>query len=51
MSTIKKKITKHDETILLPKSKLNTIKILISMALIDSVISHDGFVLINNELK
>ena len=33
------------------KSKLNSIEVLISKALIDSVISHDEFVLINNVLK
>ena len=37
--------------ILLAKSKLNSIEILISKALIDSVISHDEFVSINNVLK
>ena len=36
---------------LLAKSKLNSIEVLISKALIDSVISHDEFVLINNVLK
>ena len=40
-----------DKTVLLAKSKLNTVEVLISMALIDSVISHDEFVLINNVLK
>ena len=32
---------------MLAKSKLNSIEVLISKALIDSVISHDEFVLIN----
>ena len=36
---------------MLAKSKLNIIEVLISKALIDSVISHDEFVLINNVLK
>ena len=36
---------------MLAKSKLNSIEVLISMALIDSVISHDEFVLTNNVLK
>ena len=36
---------------MLAKSKLNSIEVLISKALIDSVISHDEFVLINNVLK
>ena len=42
---------KHDIIVLLAKSKLNSIEVLISKTLIDSVISHDGFVLINNVLK
>ena len=50
-SLIKKKKMKHDKTVLLAKSKLNNIKVLISKALIDSNISHDEFVLINNVLK
>ena len=33
------------------KSKLNSIEVQISEALINSVISHDKFVLINNVLK
>ena len=36
---------------MLAKSKLNNIEILISKALIDSDISHDEFILINNALK
>ena len=36
---------------MLAKSKLNRIEVLISKALIDSVIIHDEFVLINNALK
>ena len=35
----------------LAKSKLISIEVLISKALIESVISHDNFVLINNVLK
>ena len=38
----------HDKIVLLTKSKLNGIEVLISKPLIDSVISHDEFVLINN---
>ena len=49
-SIIKKKKKKHDKIILLGKSKLNKIEVLISKALVDSVISHDELVLIN-ELK
>ena len=41
----------HDETVLLTKSKLNSIEVLIYKALIDSNISHDKFILINNVLK
>ena len=48
---IKKKKKKHDKIVLLGKYKLNSIEVLISEALIDSVISHDEFVLINNVLK
>ena len=36
---------------MLTKSKLNSIEVLISKALVDSNISHDEFVLINNALK
>ena len=50
-SIIKKKKNKLDKIVLLPKSKLNSIKVLISKALIDSVISHDEYALINNVLK
>ena len=42
---------KHDQIISLVKSKLNCMKVLISKALIDSNISHEGFLLINNVLK
>ena len=42
---------KHDQIISLVKSKLNCMKILLSKALIDSNISHEEFVLINNVLK
>ena len=48
---IKRKKKKHDKIVLLAKSKLNTVEVLISKALIDSNISHDEFVLINNVLK
>ena len=36
---------------LLAKPRLNSIEVLISKALVDSNISHDEFVLINNVLK
>ena len=42
-SMIKKKKKKHDKIVLLAKAKLNSIEILISMSLVDSVISHDDF--------
>ena len=48
---IKKKKEKHHKTIFSAKSKLNSIEILISKALIDLNVSHDEFVLINNVLK
>ena len=42
---------KHDAILLLAKSELNSIEVLISKALIDSIISHDEIALINNVLK
>ena len=50
-SIIKKKKKKHDTITLLGKSKLNSIKVLNSMALIDWNVSHEEFVLIYNVLK
>ena len=50
-SIIKKKKKKHDKIVLLPKLKRNSMEVIISEALIDSNISHDEFVLINNVLK
>ena len=50
-SIIKKKKRKHDKIVLLAKSKLNSIEVLISKVLVNSVISHDEFVLMNNVLK
>ena len=52
-SIIKKKKKVPDKIVLLAKSKLISMTLisLISMTLIDSVISHDEFVLINNVLK
>ena len=49
-SLIKKK-NKHDKIVFLAKSKLSSIEVLISKALIHSIVSHDEFVLINNVLK
>ena len=49
-SIIKKKKKNHDKIVLLGKSKLDSIEVLIYKALINSIISHDQFVLINNIL-
>ena len=46
-----KKKMKKDKIVLLGKDKLNTIEVLISQALIDSYISHNEFVLVNNVLR
>ena len=48
---IKKTKKDHDQIVLLAKSKINSIELLISKALIDSNISHDEFVLTNNVQK
>ena len=50
-SKIKKKEKKHDIIVLLAKYKLNSIGVLIFRTFIDSNISHDELVLINNVLK
>ena len=50
-SIIKKKKKKHDKIVLLAKSKLNSIEVLISMSLIDTIFSHDESLLRNNVLK
>ena len=50
-SIIKRKKKKHDKIVLLAKSKLSSIEVSISKALIDSIIIHDKFVLIKNVLK
>ena len=50
-SIIKRKKKKHDKIVLLEKSKLNSIEVSISKSSIESVISHDEFILINNFLK
>ena len=49
-SLIKRKKKKHNKMVLSAKSK-NTMQVLISKTLIDSIISHDKFVLINNVQK
>ena len=50
-SIITKKKKKHDKIVFLEKSKLNSIEVFISKALIDSNFSHDEFVLTNHVLK
>ena len=50
-SIIKKRKKKHDKIVFLAKYKLKKIKVLTSKTLIDSVISPDQFVLINDVLK
>ena len=50
-SIIKKKKKKHGRLVLLGKSKLITIEVHISKALIDSYISHEKLVSINNVLR
>ena len=46
-----KKKKKHDKIGLLGKDMLKTIEVLISKALIDSYISHDEFVSVNDVLR
>ena len=48
---IKKKKKKQNKIVLSAKTKLNSIEVLLSKALIDSNINHNKFVLISNELK
>ena len=50
-SIIKKKKNNHEKIVLLAESKLNSIEVLISKALITSVITRDEFVLMNNARK
>ena len=50
-SIIKNKRKKHNKIVLLAKSQLNRTEVLIHKALLDSNISHDEFVLMNNVLK
>ena len=42
---------KHDKIVSLTKTKLNSVKVLLSTALIDWNITHDEFLSINNVLK
>ena len=48
---IKKKKKNHDKRVLLARSKLDIIEVLISKTLIDSGISHDKFIFMNNFIK
>ena len=48
---IKKKKKKYDEIMLLAQNRLNIKEFLISKALIDSNISHDEFVSVDNVLE
>ena len=50
-SIINKKRKKHDKIVLLRKDQLNTNEVLISQALVDSYISYDKFVSVNNVLR
>ena len=50
-STIKIKKKKHDQIVLLPKPMLNTIEVSVCKAFIDSNISLDKFLSVNNLLK
>ena len=50
-SIIKKKSKKHNYIVLLAKTKLNTIKFLVSKVLMDFYINHDEFVSVNNVLR
>ena len=43
-SIIKKNRKKHDKIVLLPKTKLNSVEVLISSALINPYICHNEFV-------
>ena len=48
---IKKKKKRHDKIALLGKDKLNTIDVLFSKYLINSYISHEEFISVNNVLR
>ena len=50
-SIIKEKKKNLDKIVILAKTKLNSIKVLISKALTDSYISQDEFVLVNTALR
>ena len=48
---VKKERKKHNRIVLSAKTKLNTIEVVISRALIDSYIGHNKFVSVNNVLS
>ena len=48
---MKKKKNKYDKIVSLAKTNLNNIDVLISRVLIESYISHDQFVKVNNVLN
>ena len=50
-SIIKKNKKKHDKIVLLIKTKLNIFEVSVSKALINSYITHDEFVSVNNVLR
>ena len=50
-SIIKKNKNKLNKIVLLAKSELNSIEVLIYKALVDSNISHNEFISVNNVLK
>ena len=49
LNIIRNKKKKHDKTLMLAKSKLNSIETLVSQALIDIEISHEEFITILKE--
>ena len=51
MTIIKKKKKKHVKIVLPGKDKLNKIEVIFSKTLINSDISHDEFVSVNNVLR
>ena len=48
---IKNKKKNHDKIVLLGKDKINTFEVIISKSLINSYVSHNEFVLVNNVLR
>ena len=47
----RKRKKRHDTIVLLAKTKLYTVEVLISKALINSYIDHDQFISVNNVLR